>query len=561
MSYSAARSASGVIIVVALATVLTLPDQPLVDKTEFVSSGEITTPVVTGAFHVHTTRSDGSGTVDEVAGAAARAGLAFVITTDHGDGTKTPDPPIYHRGVLILDGVEVSTTEGHYLAIGHQGSPYPLGGEARDVVEDIARLGGFGVAAHPFSAKKSLRWKDWTAPIDGIEWLNTDSAWRDEPLHRLALGILHYPFRPSEAIASLFDRPIEALDRWDTMTQGRRVVALAGADAHVRPFPIPSYEQVFRSFGIRVQLETSFSGDPERDAALLLSSIKQGRVYTAIDALAQPERFRFEVESETSATQPGRIVSVGDPRTVVLEADLPQGGELRLFKDGTLIAQTTQPSLRFQTGIQSAIYRAEVVLSPMPNSLPIPWILSNPIYVGEPREAKTDQQVGETVEARFALFSDESDVKAWKVEHEETSLVAIDSTPSVDGRELALRYALSDSDTSPFAALVREGALDLNRFNVIRFLIRGDAAQRVSVQLRDSKAAEDVRWARSVYVNTEPREVLIRLQDMRPVAESGSWPPQADEPVALMFVVDTLNTAPATSGVLWIDNIRIEQWD
>ena len=560
MSYSVARTASGVIIVVALATVITLPDSPLIDKKKFASSGEISTPVVTGAFHVHTIRSDGSGTVDEIAGAAAHAGLDFVITTDHGDGTRTPDPPKYHGNTLILDGIEVSTTEGHYLAIGHQASPYPLGGEARDVVEDIARLGGFGVAAHPFSTKDSLRWKDWTTPIDGIEWLNTDSAWRDEPVHRLALGILHYPIRPSEAIASLFDRPIEALAQWDALTQRRRVVALAGADAHVRPFPIPSYEQVFRSFGIRVQLETGFSGNPEKDAALLLSSIKQGRVYTAIDALAQPGRFRFEVESSTGGTQPGRVVSVADSRAVVLEVDLPQGGELRLFKDGSLIAQTTQPSLRFQTGNRSAIYRAEVVLSPTPNSLPIPWILSNPIYVGEPSEAATDQPAAETIGNTFALFNDESDIQAWKVEHEETSLVAIDSTPSVDGRELALRYALSDAETNPFVALVREGAFDLNRFNVIRFLIRGDAAQRISVQLRDSKATEDLRWVRSVYVDTEPREVSIRLQDMLPVAESSPWPPQAGEPVALMFVVDTLNTAPATSGVLWIDNIRLEQW-
>jgi hypothetical protein len=561
MSYSATRSAGGVIIVVALATVLTLPDPPLIDKRNFVSSGEISTPVVTGAFHVHTIRSDGSGTVEEIASAAAHAGLAFVITTDHGDGTRTPDPPNYHGSTLILDGVEVSTTEGHYLAMGHQASPYPLGGEARDVVEDIDRLGGFGIAAHPFSAKESLRWKDWTAPIDGIEWLNTDSAWRDEPLHRLALGILHYPIRPSEAIASLFDRPIEALDRWDTMTQRRRVVALAGADAHVRPFPIPSYEQVFRSFGIRVQLEADFSGDPEKDAALLLSAIKQGRVYTAIDALAQPGRFRFEVESGTSGAQPGRVVSVAHPRDVVLEADLPQGGELRLFKDGTLIAQTTQPTLRFQTGDQPATYRAEVVLSPMQNSSPVPWILSNPIYVGESSETATNQLVGETTGTTFALFNDESDIQAWKVEHEETSLIAIDSTPSLDGRELAMRYALSGAESNPFAALVREDALDLSRFNVIRFLIRGDVAQRVSVQLRDSKASEDVRWIRSVYVDTEPREILIRLQDMRPIADSSPWPPQADEPVALMFVIDTLNTAPATSGVIWIDDIRIERWN
>ena len=38
---------------------------------------------VRGAIHVHTRRSDGTGTVDEVAGAAARAGLNFVILTDH----------------------------------------------------------------------------------------------------------------------------------------------------------------------------------------------------------------------------------------------------------------------------------------------------------------------------------------------------------------------------------------------------------------------------------------------------------------------------------------------
>src|SRR5437660_1084547 len=50
---------------------------------------------VPGILHVHTTRSDGGGTVDEVAAAAARAGLAFVIFTDHGDGTRAPDAPVY----------------------------------------------------------------------------------------------------------------------------------------------------------------------------------------------------------------------------------------------------------------------------------------------------------------------------------------------------------------------------------------------------------------------------------------------------------------------------------
>ena len=57
--------------------------------------------LVFGAYHVHSARSDGSGTPDEIAAAAARAGLRFVILTDHGDATRAPDPPAYRHGVLV----------------------------------------------------------------------------------------------------------------------------------------------------------------------------------------------------------------------------------------------------------------------------------------------------------------------------------------------------------------------------------------------------------------------------------------------------------------------------
>src|SRR3712207_7318586 len=45
---------------------------------------------------------------------------------------------------------------------------------------DVRRFGGFGFAAHPGSPKADLRWTDWEAPFDGLEWLNADSEWRDE---------------------------------------------------------------------------------------------------------------------------------------------------------------------------------------------------------------------------------------------------------------------------------------------------------------------------------------------------------------------------------------------
>lgn len=143
-------------------------------------------------------------------------------------------PPPIDPGVLCIDGVEISTTGGHYAVVGMGLSPYPLGGEPRDVVEDVRRLGGFGVAAHPDSPKLALRWRDWAAAFDGMEWLNADSEWRDKSTLRLTHTFLEFLWRGPEALASLFGRPDMTLARFDALTRQRRIVTLAGADAHAR---------------------------------------------------------------------------------------------------------------------------------------------------------------------------------------------------------------------------------------------------------------------------------------------------------------------------------------
>jgi len=156
---------------VAVLAFVTIPPRRLTLETQ----GDGTLP---GILHIHSNRSDGRSSPDEIAAAAARAGLKFVVFTDHGDATRAPDPPTYRSGVLCVDGVEISTNQGHYVAIGLPAAPYPLAGDARDVVEDVKRLGGFGIAAHPDSPNVKLAWREWTAPFDGIELLNPDTGWR-----------------------------------------------------------------------------------------------------------------------------------------------------------------------------------------------------------------------------------------------------------------------------------------------------------------------------------------------------------------------------------------------
>ena len=192
---------------------------------------------IPGIIHIHSTRSDGFSTPDAIAAAAARAGLAFIVFTDHGDATRTPDPPTYRSGVLCLDGVEISTSGGHYVAFDMPASPYPLAGEPRDVVKDVRRLGGFGVVAHPDSPKPQLRWTDWGVPMDGVELLNPDTSWRvlaQQPgwggRARLLTALVDYPFRSPETIASLV-QPSGAVANWLAIAERRRVVAIAGVFA------------------------------------------------------------------------------------------------------------------------------------------------------------------------------------------------------------------------------------------------------------------------------------------------------------------------------------------
>ena len=62
-----ALAAAGVVLVVALP-----PASRVVDVTSFPGSAGEPALTVRGAFHVHSRRSDGSGTVDEIAAAPPR---------------------------------------------------------------------------------------------------------------------------------------------------------------------------------------------------------------------------------------------------------------------------------------------------------------------------------------------------------------------------------------------------------------------------------------------------------------------------------------------------------
>ena len=542
----------------AVASFVMMPPQPRTLSTEGLGSA------VRGALHIHTRRSDGTGTVDQIAAAAANAGLSFVILTDHGDATREPERPSYRHGVLCIDAVEISTDDGHVVALGLPRSPYPLGGEARDVVDDIARMDGMSIAAHPTSAKPALRWRDWSVPADGVEWLNGDSEWRDEPFRSLVRALLTYPIRRAAALAALLDRPEDALTRWDRAMASRAVVGLAGSDAHARiglrgegdPFEprialhVPSYEQVFRTFSISIT-GVSLTRDAAADSKAVVDAIRRGHVFSSIDGLAGPAVVSFSADAPGKRAQMGDTLPMGAGTTFHVESNAPANARVSLLRDGAGAAQSTGPRHEF-TATEPGVYRVEVHLADAPGSPPIPWVLTNPIYLRTETNVAVEKGTVPTFTSRY---QDQS-AEGWTVEKNAQSQGAIDAVATITGKQLKFRFALGGSDAdSPFVSMVMPAG-PIASADRIAFTAMASRPMRMSVQLRALGDAGSERWRRSVYVDEMMRTFVIRFDEMRSLDAKSKAHPSLDRVRDVLFVIDGTNARAGSNGQIWLDDVK-----
>lgn len=525
--------------------------------------------VVRGAYHIHSQRSDGSGTVDSIAAAAARAGLQFIILTDHGDGTRTPDPPSYRSGVLTIDAVELNTTGGHYAALGLPAAPYPLAGTPDDVIEDVHRLGGFGIAAHPGSPRPSLAWQAWNSAFDGLEWINADSEWRNEAWWPIARTLLTYLVRAPESIAALLDRPDGVQTKWDAATRTRRVIALAAADAHARlafrartdpdlssiHVPLPGYESSFRAFSNHVVLDGAFTGQALIDAPHLLDAIRQGRSFTVIDGLATPGGLDFTAASGQQVARVGEALALAIDGTVTLRARLaaPAGTTLVLFRDGTR-APASPGDLAAGITVASGVYRLEAYLPSAAGSRPVPWLVSNPIYVGFNRQSprpSAEEVPRSRIPAQIAEARPE-----FGASDTSTVIYANARAGTLAGEIPAVwTFALSPgSARGQFAALQVPITGGLAAFDRVRFTVVSDRPRRLWTQLRGTVAPAE-RWGRTFYADEQPRSVDLRFADFQPIGPDVAAKPPLDKVDSLLFVVDTLNTLPGGKGTITISEV------
>ena len=133
-------------------------------------------------LHLHTTYSpDGEMTPGDLVRTAVSKGLNGVAITDHNSTrgiNEAREEAKKFEGFLVIPGMEVSSKEGHILALGVE-SPIMSGLEVAETVDRIRAAGGLPVASHPFRrftgiGEDCIR----TARFEALEVLNGRSTSR-----------------------------------------------------------------------------------------------------------------------------------------------------------------------------------------------------------------------------------------------------------------------------------------------------------------------------------------------------------------------------------------------
>ncbi|MBS4022244.1 MAG: CehA/McbA family metallohydrolase [Dethiobacter sp.] len=341
---------------------------------------------VTGNIHIHTTYSDGHGSIDEIALAAYKAGLDFIIVTDHNTLRGLPEEG-YHQGVLVLVGSEINKKKNHYLAL-QVSEDIPVNDEEpQQVIDNVNSQKGIGFIAHPFEKGTPLinngecfPWLDWgVTGFTGIEVWNWSSQWRDS-FQSIPRSLYYSYFKPAGPIKGPCR---ESLALFDKLSQKRHIVAIAGTDAHAYPLrkgPIRRtmfpYQYQFRTINNCIVLEEPLSFQLAVAKQQIYSVLRRGRSFIVNSLIGTAAGFSFTATSDDREYHMGEVVPLGEVTGLHIKCPYYLKGKLkhRIFLNGRLLDEIKRCNVTVRVR-EPGVYRLEVLCN---NKL---WILTNPIYV------------------------------------------------------------------------------------------------------------------------------------------------------------------------------------
>jgi hypothetical protein len=338
-----------------------------------------------GVIHIHSRYSDGSGSVKKIIKAAQKAGLDYIIITDHNtikgleDGAEG-----WYDDLLVLVGEEISRErESHYLALGISDAIKPEKGHhgISSYTELVKSQDGIGFVAHPDGLENDT-FNLHLSPLDAWEdenytGLEIWSYMRDWSENAKLFNILHNYLRPDQAI----DGPTEdLLKKWDEICQIRRVVGIGGADVHAIHLPFfrfikfLSYYRVFRGIRTHFLTQSPLSKDLNNSKETAYNALRYGHCFFAHDSLADSTGFFFR-----AIIPECRELIMGDELKLLSAVELdiysPIPAYIKLLHNGEKVAEAKESTKLVWKAEEAGVYRVEALYDNRP------WVFTNPIYL------------------------------------------------------------------------------------------------------------------------------------------------------------------------------------
>jgi hypothetical protein len=346
-----------------------------------------------GALHMHTTYSDGSGTVEDVARAAADAGLRWIIITDH-DTLEGRRFEGWLNDVLVVVGHEITPDRNHFLAL-NVDEVIDNTLAPQDYIDAVYARGGFGIIVHPDERvenhfKGIYRWDDWSVdgpreragrPV-GIELWNHLSDWGEHLTPRNKELLFFFP-----RLGMSGPTP-ETLAWWDRLNMaGKRTFGVGGVDAHAIKKRAPwgevevfGYEWTFSTLTNYLLLPEPLASDPHAAVHQVYGALAAGSSYfvNRLDGDCPALVFHAARGPSISSGDTDRQWPIGESPSLhdgplTLVADVALDAEVQLICDGRVLVRGLR-ALR-QTITRPGVYRLEAYRKGRP------WLYTNPIYV------------------------------------------------------------------------------------------------------------------------------------------------------------------------------------
>jgi hypothetical protein len=337
---------------------------------------------IVGVIHIHSSYSDGTKSIEEIAAIGECAGLDFLMFSDH--MTLQPLRDGHNRfygkvAAIIGYEIEDSRNENHFLAFGID-QELPAGLPATQYVTEVQRLGGLGIIAHPDEIRNAIPrypsypWTAWEAQgFHAIEVWNHMSAWM-ELLRRI--NVIKLIFTPRSGLRGPTDR---ILKKWDELAHTRPIAGIGSADVHAHAYrkgplkmTIFPYKIQFRSIRTHLILPDRFADSIGEAQGQILDAIRCCRVFISNFRWGDARGFRFYARSENNIAYMGGSLDLSDDLEIFMTA--PHAAEIRLIVNG--IRASTSFSDRLQIPVQCpGIYRVELLKNGRG------WVYSNHIRI------------------------------------------------------------------------------------------------------------------------------------------------------------------------------------